>query len=54
MIDGKAHGRGVLEYTSGEYEGDRYEGMMANNVFNGQGKYIYKAGKNQKVYEGKF
>lgn len=54
LIDGKAHGYGKLVYTAGEYEGDMYEGEFASNVFNGQGTYTYKAGKNQRTYVGKF
>lgn len=54
MVDGMAQGHGVLMYTSGEHEGDKYEGHMQRNRFNGQGTYTFKTGKNQKTFIGKF
>ena len=47
VIEGKANGRGVENYTNG----DKYEGYFKNGERNGHGKYIYVTGD---IYEGNY
>lgn len=47
LVDGKLHGRGVLEWDSGE----RYEGEFARGKYSGAGRLRMASGE---VYEGEF
>jgi len=47
LVDGKLHGRGVLEWDSGE----RYEGDFAQGRYSGSGRLRLASGE---VYEGEF
>mmetsp|Transcript_24962 Transcript_24962/g.17633 ORF Transcript_24962/g.17633 Transcript_24962/m.17633 type:complete len:90 (-) Transcript_24962:759-1028(-) len=51
ILDGKAHGKGKLEYVSGAENGSKYEGDFDNGEFHGHGTYTWADGQ---YYTGQF